>query len=192
METTKYTELKAELNNKNLSREERSRIAQRMRYEAYKADKRKPIGVYRRTKLSCMFYLSFSAAQLYALISFHAFPKDKDVPIDIALFLALFVTAFVFGFRYMMNLASYKPEPDDELAAQNRAKSGEAAFYLWYAVAVLLVSFVLIFKDRLYEPFVVSDFMLTSCGMFMLYQGLKDLVFLLLDGSPEEESEDEQ
>lgn len=192
METTKYKELKTRLNDKSLSREERGRIAESMRYEAYKADKRKPIGVYQRTKLSCMFYLSFCVAQLYALISFHAFPKDKDVPIDIALFLVLFVTAFVFGFRYMMNLASYKPEPDDELAAQNRAKAGEAAFYVWYAVAVLLVSFVLIFKDRLYEPFVLSDFMLTSCGMFMLYQGLKDLVFLLLDGSPEEESEGEE
>lgn len=193
METQRLKELKARYTDRSLSREERGRILQEMRVEAYKSDKRKPIGVYRHTKLACASKLSFAFMTIYCMISFRVFPKDKDVPIDIIIFVILSLLMFITGFRYIMEIASCKAEPDDELSATNRAKSGEFAFSIWFIAAFLIIGGLAMFTQGKGIQFTASDMMMGASGFYMLYMGIKDFVFLTLEGKPleDEEGEDE-
>lgn len=177
--------LKKKYQNKSLSREERGRILEEIRHEAYKSDKRKPIDVYKHTKLACMSKLSFAVMTIYCMISFRVFPKDKDVPIDIILMVIFSLAMFITGFRYIMELSACKVEPDDEFASQNRAKAGELGFYYWFVLAFFIIGGLALFtQDRPEVRFTASDLMMGASGFFTLYMGFKDMAFLLLEGKP--------
>lgn len=173
--------------------ENRKQLSQKEIRANFNKDKRKPLSVRARTKLNAvtamfaglfLFYMLFSAE----VLGF----GDKDVPADIAIICILGLGMFISGFIWMMNMASYKMEPDDEMSIQTRYKAAALAFLVWYsAVALLLMLTERFKKGSVSALFGSGNFIMIFMSGILTYNALRHFAFLILDkpekADPEEE-----
>ncbi|MBQ9543418.1 hypothetical protein [Ruminococcus sp.] len=149
---------------------------------SYKNDKRRPICLRRHEKYTAVTEGFTALFCIYTVLGdlFHV--KDKDDPLEIAVFLILMFGMFVSGFIWTMNLSAYKAEPHDEMSAQIKGRANGTAFFLWYALVMVSV-FVLemIKKGSVSQILTLGNFYMLSVGGLLIYDAIRRFVFLVMD-----------
>ena len=158
----------------------------------YKKDKRKPMSVRAHTKVRGVtalfaglffFYMVFSGDVL-------GMNNKEDDPVDIAVMLVLMIGMLVSGFIWLMNLAAYKMEPDDEMSARTRDKANGAAFFVWYMVVIPLLMLMELVKNGSVSQLLRGSFYLIFISGLLIYDAFRHFIFLMLD-KPDRADEEE-
>ena len=188
MSEARLDQLKARYKDRSLSRSERQKILMEIRAEAYRTDTRKPISVRKMTRIN-------GITALLGSLTFFALPlldmaRDNDVLAVIALLPAFLTLGF--GFYWLVMTASYKPEPDDELAAQNRSKAGKTAFLCCFSVIYLAVSLFHLISGTNDITVHLNDSFFFFTGTLFLYYFFECFIFLSLDGGFRDEPDEEE
>ena len=182
----KIDELKKQYKDRSLSREERQKILCRIKEETYRTDTRKPISVRKNTLIKCIGSLLFSISCLS--IAFLDF-AENDV-IAVIEFIPVFA-AMGYGFYWLTMTASYKAEPDDELAVQNRNKAGNQAFFCTAASLFLVTELFFLVSGITVIPIEKINLMYIYFSVICLHSFFSNLIFLSLDGGFKDFSDEE-
>ena len=159
----------------------------------YKKDKRKPMDVRAHTKLNAITTMFAGLFIFFTQLAFEVFESetDKDDPVIITIFSVLALGMMISGFIWMMNLASYKMEPDDEMSKQTRDKANGLAFAVWFIIVTILF-FILerVRAGAVSSLFKQGNFLMLEFSGLLTYDSIRHFIFLTLDR--QETSEDEE
>lgn len=187
-ENEKIIRLREKYKDKTLSRSERQQAAEEITREMYKLDKRKPISQRAMAKRHMLAGLIavLAGAGYFAVEAFGISGTNAEIAA-----LSLIAVTVIGLFCWMIiPMVGHKREPDDEFSKQNKLKAGSIAGELTGSAAVVacfIASSVLpdvVAVNR--ESFYFIMYIVIGLYCFTYYAA-----FLKLDGSPDEESEDE-
>ena len=161
--------------------------------EQYKKDKRKPMSVRAHTKLNAITALFAGLFCFYTVFSADVIGmQDQDHPADLAIFVVLMTGMFVSGFIWLMNLASYKMEPDDELSERIRGKANGISFVVWHIIVINLFFVAeLVKKGAMSAMFRPGNFFMLFISGILTYDTARHFTFLILDRPEKSEDEEE-
>ncbi|MBQ8966369.1 hypothetical protein [Ruminococcus sp.] len=158
----------------------------------YKKDKRKPMSVRAHTKLKAITALFSGLFFFYMVFSGDVLGMNdkEDHPADIAVMFVLMTGMLISGFIWLMNLASYKMEPDDEMSARTRDKANGVSFFVWYLAVFPLLMVMEKVKNGSVSQLLRGSFYLIFISGLLIYDALRHFMFLMLD-KPDRADEEE-
>lgn len=175
-------------------RYDHSEINEEKQRTAYRKDKRKPMNVRAHTKLNAITAMFAGLFMFFMLLSFDVFAPeaDKDDPIIITIFFVLMLGMMISGFIWIMNLASYKMEPDDEMSKQTRGKANGLAFAVWF-ITVTALFFILekVRPGAVSALFAQGNFFQLEISGLLTYDSIRHFIFLILDRQEMSDEEEE-
>ena len=174
---------------KTLSRRERTEAAQQLKRERYLADHRPSMSLKKQMKLDAMLNFVTSATFLTMFTSEVLGIHGRNTVVDtlMVLFVLAAIVSVAVYFRFN---AKYKRELPDELSQLNTLKATQYA----NAIIVTLFAIVLLISGAATRNSVtvgLSHAMYLLVGMVFLHEFLTKILFIVFEGSDDEEEDDE-
>lgn len=185
----KIVKLTLKSKDKNLSREERKEVLEKLNWEKFRADKR-PIMPLRKFKiLDAIVYFGDMFIFGYMGIAENLHHKGfSAADIFMVIMVVLLICMCV---AYISAHQKYKIEPADELAKQDMNKASTYAFYILVAIGAAFAFIKSIINMDGTTVIVNESMMYLLASILFLYDFLANMIFVYLDCGKGEAEEEE-